>query len=676
MPVPLEFDTSITGVDDLVSDLGEAQGAFAETGTTAEKVGSSSGGLGGMVGKLGGIGASALAMVNPVGLAVTAVGTLGPKLLDAGRAADAENAEVEQLMNTIRNSGAAYKGVTADIDAAVAAGQRKAFGDSDLRASLGQLTTDTGSVSEAIRLQSIAMDLAAQKGIPLAAATNLVGKADDESYAALAKLGIEIDKTATREEALTAIHTATAGAADIFASSTEGAAIRASASMDDALETIGGAVAPGIQAALGGVAEFLSSDTFSGAVEFVSGVLTEGLGAAFEFVQGLIGPLQEAVSPLIDAILNLGVGSQGTAGLMDGFREILSTVSSFIVSNVVPVVGQIAQFLADNLPAAIQFAGDAWTNVLQPAIANVWNFVSTVVFPLAAQLVGWLADNLPVAISALASFWTNTLQPALNTAWSFIQTNVIPILIQVRDWLAVNLPPAIQAVSDFFNNTLVPALTKVWEFIQDPLLPILGTLISEGLDMVKGAVEFLVTAWDTIRPAFETVTGFIADPLLPLLGRLISDGLDKVKAAAKVFADFWNGPLKGAINGVKDAIDNILGFIQDLINKLGEIDLPDFMQPGSPTPWEMGLRGIATAMADVSGNELPKLKREMDALNEPELGLGAAGKLGGKNTLGTPSAALTGTLTLVLQDERTIMRLDRQSEALGLQVRLETRDVV
>jgi phage-related protein len=523
------------------------------------------------------------------------------------------------------------------------------------------------------------MDLAASKGIPLEQATKLVAKADDESYAALSKLGIEIDKNADRETALAAIHTATAGAADIFANSTEGAAIRAQASMDNALESIGGAVAPGIQAALGGVAEFLSSDTFSGAVEFVSSILTEGLGAAFSFVQGLIQPLIDAVSPLFAAFQNLGTGASGTTTLMDGFKTILNTVQSFILTNVIPVVGQIATFLAENLPGAIQFAKDAWNNVLQPALSNIWQFITNNVLPILGDVAAFLRDNLPGAIQAAADFWNTVLQPALSNLWTFIQNNVIPIFIQVRDWLAVTLPPAIQTLADFWNNILQPALSNAWAFIQDNVIPILSVLITEGLNAVGTAVSGLADFWNnTLGPALSTVADFIGNTLVPGLRGLVTEGIDRVLSAARTFADFWNNNLKPAIDGVGNAIGKVIDFINDLINKLGNIDLPDFMTPGSPTPWEMGLRGVAGAMSQVSGQELPALAREMDALNPPALmdvaGRKPLGDASSRPSLVTGAGEARGQLTIILQDERTILRPDRQSERLALRTRLETRE--
>ena len=169
MPVTLQMQAE--------ADVSDAINAFHSVGTAADGAGAAfedSGQKGGgMLSKIGGGLGGLVSLVNPIGLATTAVTTLGPALLNAGKAASDENAEIAQLTNTLKNNVPGWDGNTAAIDAAVAAGQAKAFVDSDLRASLGLLATDTGDVNEAIRLQGIAMDLAASKGISLEQATKL-----------------------------------------------------------------------------------------------------------------------------------------------------------------------------------------------------------------------------------------------------------------------------------------------------------------------------------------------------------------------------------------------------------------------------------------------------------------------------------------------------------------------
>jgi hypothetical protein len=676
MPVTLEFDT-VANVSEAIDGFRSIVPTLEDVDTAAESA--SSGGVGKFVGGIGDVAGKALSLVNPIGLATNAIGFLGPKLLDAGKAAAAEAQEQEQLANTLRNSVPGWNGNTAAIDEAVAAGQRKAFSDSDLRASLGQLATDTGSVEEAIRLQGLAMDLAASKGIPLAAATNLVGKADDESYAALAKLGIEIDKNATREDALAAIHTKTAGAADIFANSTEGAAIRAGASMDDALETIGGAVMPALTEAMTMFADFMAGDTFNGAISFVSDLLTNTLGPAFDFIKGLMEPLVAAVQPLITAIMGVGIGAAGTGEPMAGFKEMLNTVQGFILTNVIPVVGQIASFLAENLPAAIQFAKNAWTNVLQPALQQAWSFFKDSILPILGQVASFLMTNLPPAIAMVAEFWQTRLQPALSQVWSLIQTKVLPVFGLVANVLQTVIPPILDNMANSWNNIIQPARANVWAFIDQNVLPILGVLVTEGFNRLGDAVTLVTNLWNNnLKPALSIAATFIGGTLVPGLKTLVNDGLNAVKTAASGLASFWNGSLKPAIEGVANAVGKVIQFLKDLANGLTNIDLPDWLTPGSPTPWEIGLIGIGRAMKQVAGTELPRLAKELAALPEPgdimpEIQPGTVRPKPGQPGYGTLSAGQAVTpiaLALTVNIGGQTYRVDRLLEAAQLEINL------
>jgi hypothetical protein len=58
--------------------------------------------------------------------------------------------------------------------------------------------------------------------------------------------------------------------------------------------------------------------------------------------------------------------------------------------------------------------------------------------------------------------------------------------------------------------------------------------------------------------------------------------------------------IKGAFSGITGAIDSVISSIKRLIDWLGKIEVPDILSPGSPTPFEIGLRGVDKALKQVS----------------------------------------------------------------------------
>ncbi len=318
----------------------------------------------------------------------------------------------------------------------------------------------------------------------------------------------------------------------------------------------------------------------------------------------------------------------------------LQAVWAFIQTSVVPALREVAAWLADHLPVAVQAAADFWRSTLQPALSTVWDFIQTSVLPTLQDVVLWLQTHLPLAVQAAADFWRSTLQPALSTVWDFISLQLLPVLSEVVDWLAVNVPLALQTAADFWRHTLQPALSEVWDFISLQLLPVLESVASFLMEAMRVAVLAAAALWTFIlQPALQVVWAWFQDKILPILsdaadfleGRLndaitlvsdtwntilypalqaawafiqaavvpvldsLTSRLRMVRTPADALALVFDGVKRG-IDGIKSAIDTVLGPLDSLTSKLGGIDVPDWLIPGSPTPFELGLRGITNAM--------------------------------------------------------------------------------
>ena len=61
-----------------------------------------------------------------------------------------------------------------------------------------------------------------------------------------------------------------------------------------------------------------------------------------------------------------------------------------------------------------------------------------------------------------------------------------------------------------------------------------------------------------------------------------------------------------------------------MAERLRNIKLPDWLTPGSPTPFEMGLRGISKALKDISTAQLPEFNAQLNVNRTGPVGAGAA----------------------------------------------------
>ena len=357
--------------------------------------------------------------------------------------------------------------------------------------------------------------------------------------------------------------------------------------------------------------------------------------------------IQESVIPAIGDLVDwLQVSIPAAIETAKAFWEntlkpALEKVWVFIQESVIPAIGDLVDWLQVSIPAAIETAKTFWENTLKPALEKVWAFIQESVIPAIGDLVAWLQVSIPAAIETAKSFWENTLKPALEKVWAFIQDNVIPIIEEVVTWLETNIPLAIENARKAWEEILKPALEMVWEFIQEDVFPLIEALV----DFFNAAFTLAITAlaglWENVlQPALEDVWEFISDSLQPIfedLEKFWSETLqpaieDIAEAIGTTLKTAWEDftkvvewaqihildPMKKVFDGIATAIGDVVEFIKDLTEKIKNIELPDWLTPGSPTPFELGLRGIGDAMRTLSRAELPKLSAELRQVHEVE----------------------------------------------------------
>jgi len=146
--------------------------------------------------------------------------------------------------------------------------------------------------------------------------------------------------------------------------------------------------------------------------------------------------------------------------------------------------------------------------------------------------------------------------------WEFIDGTLIPALEDIRTWLEEDLPAAIATAKKWWEEELRPALESVWRFIDEDLIGTFEDIVEFFTVTIPAAIDDAVEKWNTFKE--ETL-----DPIV------------------EVF------------NSIKDAIGDVIGKINDFISRIGQVSIPKALSPGSPSPFEISLRGIADAMQQV-----------------------------------------------------------------------------
>jgi hypothetical protein len=185
--------------------------------------------------------------------------------VDAVKAAMEDQKSQVLLANSLKNTVGATDSAISSVEDYITK-QQKLFSvaDDQLRPSLAALAAATGSITEAQKLQSVALDIAANKQIDLVTASKLLAKAHGGNIGALKKLFPEISANTVKSKDF-------AAALDVVAKASAGAAAAAANTLAGRLE--------GLKLAYGEVLETLGYALLPVITEFANYILTNVLPA-------------------------------------------------------------------------------------------------------------------------------------------------------------------------------------------------------------------------------------------------------------------------------------------------------------------------------------------------------------------------------------------------------------
>lgn len=302
-----------------------------------------------------------------------------------------------------------------------------------------------------------------------------------------------------------------------------------------------------------------------------------------EPVQALISDnerLEETIAGLEQQLGDMGAPAQE---LLDGLAD--GTISSRdAMSQVLGLLGQVDDQIVQNQIGVALF-GTKWEDLgpqvmlaLDPATNALTEFEG------ATDAAGEAVSS--DAFSQFQGLWRNIL------------VTLLPIGEELLGLANESLPGVVSAIQEglpWFEDFLRLSMPEVAEHLGEAFgkagenLGKLNEVVEKTIELFGGAEEKTtkvnIAAW-----ALNGVVGAILDPfkkLNDLLGFMLdnfSDALDELE------------DLKEAIIGLGDSTKTWMDRLKGLGSALGDIALPDWLVPGSPTPLELGIRGITAAM--------------------------------------------------------------------------------
>ena len=301
-------------------------------------------GFGDKVGKFGKMAGLAFAAAGAAALAYGAV------LLKQGvESAIADEQAQAKLALTLQN-------VTGATDAQIAAVENQilqtslltGLTDDQLRPSFERLVRATKDSDAALKLQSIAIDVAAGSGKSLEAVTNAMAKAAEGNTASLAKLGIGLtaaelktmDMDAITKQLATTFGGQAATQADTFA----GKMARLKVAFDEGKETVGSFVLDAVTPMINTIVNTVIP-AVAGFIDSVGG--KEGLTAAFktyiDLIKNIFQPVLEGFKFAFDQIRDAVVKN----------KDEFETLFKFLKDFVAPLLGGVLKLAIQGIGIAL-----------------------------------------------------------------------------------------------------------------------------------------------------------------------------------------------------------------------------------------------------------------------------------------------------------------------------------
>lgn len=301
-------------------------------------------GFGDKVGKFGKMAGAAFAVAGAAALAYSAV------LLKQGVQSAIEDAAAqEKLATTLQNVTGATDSQIAAIEAQILkTSLLTGLTDNQLRPSLDRLIRATKDSDAALKLQSVAIDVAAGSGKSLEAVTNAMAKAAEGNTGALGRLGVGLSsaqlKTMSMDEITKSLANTFGGQASNQADTFQGKMARLQVAFSEGKEQIGSFVLDALTPMLNTVVNTVIP-AVSAFIDSVGG--KEGLTNAFktyiDLIKNIFQPILEGFKFAFDQIKNAVMANK------DEFAALFKFLKDFVA----PLFGGVLKIAIQGIGIAL-----------------------------------------------------------------------------------------------------------------------------------------------------------------------------------------------------------------------------------------------------------------------------------------------------------------------------------
>lgn len=279
------------------------------------------------------------------------------------------------------------------------------------------------------------------------------------------------------------------------------------------------------------------------------------------------------------------------AGSMEQLKGTIEVLMIELGMKLLPVLTDIAKFLAENIPKAVDAAKetfDRWHDALAPIIEALADKLGPAlergaelfdefVKPILAHEATLQTAAIIIGVGLVAGFVALGIAAGtaaigvLAATWPFLALVVgigllisgIVLLIQHWDEITAKFPIIVtvidavkegfQAFVNWIQNEFVPAFQKLYDDIATPLNAI-KTFIQTHADAIK---EILSSAWELIRQQAENVWNLIKG--------IVEGAMKIIQGIIDVVMGVTSGDWGRAWDGIKQIVDGVWTIIKSIV---------------------------------------------------------------------------------------------------------------
>jgi len=324
---------------------------------------------------------------------------------------------------------------------------------------------------------------------------------------------------------------------------------------------------------------------------------------------------ENLVDPVINAVKSLfGIHSPSTVfaeigsfliqGLINGISSLIGNISSLIVG----IWDGLKKSISEKTQKILDVSTELWgsvTNAIGSAVdnakklvSNTWSNISKITSDTWDKVKNWTSEKWNAAKKSVHDT-AESIGNKVSTKWNEVKKGTSDAWDNVKNWTSTKWGDTKKAVHDTADS-IGNKVSKKWGEIKSNTNSAWGNVKTSVSNAANTAKNNASSAWSTMKDkmagyassikttsksAFDSVASWASG-----MGRKIGSGLEKgvqaVKKGAAAIGNGITGVIGGAVNGVIDGINWVLGKVGSG-NRLGHWSVPRYAtgtegHPGGP----------------------------------------------------------------------------------------------